>query len=275
MHDQILSRDTSAVGTAAARGGATGSEPVHVLLVAHDDLVSESLRRALDSESTVQIVGLVDPHRDLATVIERSRPDVVLVTAHAYDAEGLEVVAHHHEDHPDVPVLLLADCAAGSALGAAIDAGCVGFVDWDGGFAELVRAIHTVAEGGLCLPRSLASDLVAQLRPTPRSPFDLTDRELEILGLLTRGMSTEEIVEHLTISVHTVRNHIRTLLAKLGAHSRLEAVAIATRRGLVPSPGPDPTGRSARPAPGRGSGREAGRTQTAYAPTSTGGRGGT
>ena len=220
MHDQILSRDTGAVVTAAVRAGATGIEPVHVLLVAHDDLVSESLRRALDSESTVQIVGLVDPHRDLATVIERSRPDVICVRG----------------DHHDVPVLLLADCAAGPALGAAINAGCVGFVAWEGGFAELVRAIHTVAEGGVCMPRSLAADLVAQLRPTPHSPLDLTDRELEILGLLTRGMSTEEIVEHLTISVHTVRNHIRTLLGKLGAHSRLEAVAIATRRGLVPAP---------------------------------------
>ena len=236
MHDQILSRNTGAVPSAATRAEATDSEPVHVLLVAHDDLISESLRRALDSECSVQIVGLVDPDRDLATVIERSRPDVVMVTAHAYDTEGLEVVAHHHEDHPEVPVLLLADCAVGPALGAAINAGCAGFVAWDGGFAELVRAIHTVAEGGVCMPRSLAADLVARLAPTPRSPLDLTDRELEILGLLSQGMSTGEIVEHLTISVHTVRNHIRTLLGKLGAHSRLEAVSIATRRGLVRVP---------------------------------------
>ena len=236
MHDQIFSRGTGAVASAATRAEATGGDRVHVLLVAHDDLVSESLFRALDSECSVQIVGLVDPHCDLAIVIERSRPDVVMVTAHAYDAEGLGVVAHHHEHHPDLPVLLLADCAAGPALGAAINAGCAGFVAWDGGFAELVRAIHTVAEGGVCMPRSLAADLVAQLTPAPHSPLDLTDRELEILGLLTRGMSTEEIVEHLTISVHTVRNHIRTLLGKLGAHSRLEAVAIATRRGLVRAP---------------------------------------
>jgi DNA-binding NarL/FixJ family response regulator len=235
MHDDILSRDTGAVATAPRRAEGPG-EPVRVLLVAHADLVSESLRRALDREDTVHVVGLVDPHRGLATAIERGRPDVVLVTAPVCDTDGLEVIAHHHGAHPEVPVVLLADCENGRELGAAVAAGCAGFIAWDSGFPELVQAIRTVADGGVCMPRALAADLVAQMRPAPHSRIDLTDREVEILGLLARGMSTEEIVEHLVISVHTVRNHIRGLLGKLGAHSRLEAVAIATRQGLVPSP---------------------------------------
>ncbi len=221
---------------ARGAGTTTGDEPVRVLLVATNDLVSESLHRALDTECSVTVTGLLDPHHDLTAAIERHHPDVVVVTSQAHDPAGLEALVRHGDHRPDVPVLLLADRATGPALAAALSAGCAGFVAWDGGFTELVHAIHTVAEGSVCVPRALAADLVAQLQPARRSPLDLTPRELEILRLLARGMSTEEIVDHLMLSVHTVRNHIRSALAKLGAHSRLEAVAVATRRGLIAAP---------------------------------------
>lgn len=217
-----------------------GGELVRVLLVAPNDLVSESLHRALATESSIAVTGLVDPHHDLTAAIARHRPDVVLVASQVHDLAGLEAIVRHEGILAEVPVLLLADRATGPALGAALAAGCAGFVAWDGGFTELVHAIHAVAEGSACMPRALAADLVAQLRPAPHSPLDLTDRELEVLHLLALGMSTDEIVHHLVLSVHTVRNHIRSALAKLGAHSRLEAVAIATRTGLVPPPALEP-----------------------------------
>ena len=225
-------------GTGA--GTTTGDEPVRVLLVAPNDLVSESLRRALDTERSVTVTGLVDPHHDLTAAIERHHPDVVVVIGQVRDLAGLDAVVRHGDNRPDVPMLLLGDRATGPALGAALSAGCAGFVACDSEFTELVHGIQTVAEGSVCVPRALAADLAAQLQPARHSPLDLTHRELEILCLLSRGMSTEGIVEHLMLSVHTVRNHIRSALATLGAHSRLEAVAIATRRGLIPAPAVEP-----------------------------------
>lgn len=233
MHENMLTRATGA-------GTTTGDEPVRVMLVAPNDLVHESLRRALDTECSVTVTGLVDPRHDLTAAIERHHPDVVVLTSQVHATAGLDAIVRRGDNRPDVPVLLLGDRAGGTALGTALAAGCAGFVAWDGGFTELVHAIHTVAGGNVCVPRALAADLVAQLQPARRSPLDLTRREVEILGLLSRGMATAEIVDHLMLSVHTVRNHIRSTLAKLGAHSRLEAVAIATRRGLVPSPAVEP-----------------------------------
>jgi DNA-binding NarL/FixJ family response regulator len=210
---------------------------VRVLLIAPDDLVTESLRRALDLESDLQIVGRVDTSDeigdDLTRAITRHDPAVMVVTAEVHDNAGLVLAGRLREEHPDVPVVLLADTASGPALVSALAAGCAGFVAWDSCFTELVLAVRTAARGGVHVPVAMAEDLAAHLQPEPRSRFDLTDRELEVLALLARGRSTEEIVAELTVSVHTVRNHVRAILAKLGAHSRLEAVAIATRRGLV------------------------------------------
>ena len=234
VHDDMLTTGTS------RNESTTGDERVRVLLVAQNDLVSDCLHRALGTESSVTVTGRVDCQHDLAAAIERHRPDVVLVTSQVHDLAGLEAIVRHEGVLPDVPVLLVADRATGPALGATLAAGCAGFFAWDGGFTELVHAIHTVAEGSVCMPRDFAADLVGQLQSARRSPLDLTDRELEVLCLLSRGMSTAEIVEHLMLSVHTVRNHIRIALAKLGAHSRLEAVAIATRTGLVPTPALEP-----------------------------------
>ncbi|MFN8024794.1 MAG: response regulator transcription factor [Acidimicrobiia bacterium] len=237
MHDDIRNDD---------RATPTGTgDGARVLLVAPDDLVTESVRRALDLECGVTVVGQVDGTGHVEATIAHTAPDVLVVTAHVHDDAGLALVVHLREEHPDVPVVLLADTASGPALVNALAAGCAGFVAWDSCFGELVKAVRTAADGGVHVPRAMADELAAQLRPDRRSPLDLSQRELEVLGLLARGLSTDEMVDELILSVHTVRNHVRAILAKLGAHSRLEAVAIATRRGLLSS-GPASTPVAAR-----------------------------
>ncbi len=97
-----------------------------------------------------------------------------------------------------------------------------------------MHAIRAAAAGEIYVPQQLVEELAAHLRPRPPTlGADLTERELEVLQLLGRGSSTDEIVDALNISVHTVRNHIRNILTKLHARSRLEAVTVATRIGVL------------------------------------------
>jgi DNA-binding NarL/FixJ family response regulator len=132
---------------------------------------------------------------------------------------------------------MLTGYPSGDTLAAALEAGCSGFVTKNGSFSELVEAIRAVRAGQVRVPPELMTELAAHLRPhTPEVGADLTAREREVLQLLSEGCSTDEMVGRLFLSVHTVRNHIRNVLTKLHARSRLEAVAIASRAGLL---GPD------------------------------------
>jgi DNA-binding NarL/FixJ family response regulator len=113
-------------------------------------------------------------------------------------------------------------------------AGCTGFVSKDESVNDLVRSIRKAVVGEVVVPPELVPALVAHVGPGRAGlGADLTEREREVLALLGRGRSTDEIVAELALSPHTVRNHIRNVLTKLNAHSRLEGVAIAGRAGII------------------------------------------
>jgi DNA-binding NarL/FixJ family response regulator len=117
-------------------------------------------------------------------------------------------------------------------LRRAMSAGCSGLVAKSGRLDELVIAIKAVASGSTAFPQALMADL---LRDRPVAPA-LSARELQVLELVAAGAGTNAIAEKLALSVHTTRNHIRNLMTKLGAHSRVEAVVIAARSGLIELP---------------------------------------
>lgn len=119
-------------------------------------------------------------------------------------------------------------------LMAAVEAGCRGFMTKDRAVAELVAAIRVVHGGGAFMPASTLADLLPRLsRDYQPTGADLTRREREVLDMLALGLATPDIAARLYLSVNTVRNHVQNLLAKLGAHSKLEAVAVARRHGLL------------------------------------------
>jgi DNA-binding NarL/FixJ family response regulator len=135
---------------------------------------------------------------------------------------------------------MLSSDADGATLVAASDVGSVGFASKAGSFDDLIDSIRQVAAGDAAVPATAPDDQLTRGRREGWSDCcGLTRREFEVLQLLADGCSTNYIVNELVLSVHTVRNHIRNILAKLGAQSRLEAVAIATRLGLVRVAGPE------------------------------------
>jgi DNA-binding NarL/FixJ family response regulator len=210
--------------------------PTKVTVVVIDDhqLVVDALERVLTTHPRVMMVGRAPDIAQGIRVVAALVPDVVVMDFRLPDGTGLEATRVIKTILPAVEVVLLTGYATGALLATALEAGCAGFVSKGGRFNELISVIEAVAAGQVRVPPELLDGLVSHLRPRAESiGDDLTIREREVLGLLAGGRSTTDIVHELSLSVHTVRNHIRNLLTKLHASSRLEAVAIAMRAGII------------------------------------------
>lgn len=204
--------------------GAPARDHIRVVVVDDHEMVVEALIRTLASEPDVEVVGRAATASRALDVTRERAPDVVVVGSTLPDASGAELTGSVRHALPGTAVVALGRSDDAVERADALAAGASVFV-WKGQRVEaLLDAIRLAATGAL--PPAAAP-------PGPRVGADLTVREREVLGLLAEGLSTEEIVDHLVLSPHTVRNHIRSVLAKLGAHSRLEAVAVAARAGLI------------------------------------------
>jgi DNA-binding NarL/FixJ family response regulator len=208
-----------------------------VLIVDDHELVAQALARTLDVESDLHVVGHELTVAGAIEAARRFRPDLVLMDFGLPDGHGTDATAAIKREHPATEVVMLTGYADGTVLAAALESGCSGFVSKEGNLRDLAATIRGVLAGEVRVPQNLMAELAACLRPRPPTiGADLTQRELEVLALLAAGHSTEVLVHDLFLSVHTVRNHVRNILAKLHAQSRLEAVAIATKQGLLRKP---------------------------------------
>jgi DNA-binding NarL/FixJ family response regulator len=212
-------------------------EVARVLVVDDHDLVAESLHRALNAEDDLVVVGMAATVAGAVALARELRPDVIVMDYQLPDGTGALATATIKAEFPETHVVMLTGLASGGTLAEALEAGCAGFVAKEGRFSELVATIRAVLRGEVRVPQTMVDDLAAHLRPrSPSVGADLTRRERQVLSLLAAGASTKNMVDTLFLSIHTVRNHIANILAKLQARSRLEAVAIATRLGILPLP---------------------------------------
>ncbi|MFP4235521.1 MAG: LuxR C-terminal-related transcriptional regulator, partial [Nitriliruptoraceae bacterium] len=150
------------------------------------------------------------------------------------DGDGISEIAALRERCPQVSVLILTASTAVDVLAAAFHAGAAGFVTKTEPAEHLLDAVRRVARGEAAFGAEDLTRLANYLATNGTVEVDpLTAREHEVLAGLARGRTTTQLAEDLVLSQHTVRNHVRSILSKLGARSKLEAVLIAVRRGLV------------------------------------------
>jgi DNA-binding NarL/FixJ family response regulator len=200
-----------------------------LLVVEDHDLVAESLRRALGEEDDLEVVGVVDTVRAAVRAAVDLQPDAVVMDYFLPDGTGTEATALIKQVVPQTMIVMLTGQATGPRLSDALDAGCTGFVTKEGPFVDLVGAVRAALAGEVRAPAHLREEDLGR----PPTGSGLSARVLEVLGLLAGGRATSEIAEDLHLSIHTVRNHVRNILTKLSARTRLEAVAVATRQGLL------------------------------------------
>lgn len=204
---------------------------VSVMLADDHGLVRAGIRSFLQQDPSLTIVAEADTGQSTLEMWERTRPDVILVDLRMPRGDGLWAIRNVLARDPHARFIVLTTFEGDESIHQALRAGARGYLLKDALPAEIIAAIHEVAAGG-----SYISPEVARRLAERSTSGQLTPRELQVLGLLARGASNKLIAESLGIVEGTVKLHVRSILGKLGATSRSEALVIAAQRGFTYAP---------------------------------------
>jgi DNA-binding NarL/FixJ family response regulator len=196
-------------------------------------MFSELVANVFSRHDDMTVTGIASTGADAVAFIAKETPDVVVLDYALPGDDGVSVARQIRQVAPQAAIIMLTGLANDEVLRAAVVAGCAGFVTKDKAVDELVAAVRSVRDGRSAIDPEATARLATSPKTRRSDRFDLTAREREVLGLLAEGLTTREIADALFISNNTARNHVQRLIAKLGAHSRLGAVATARRAGLV------------------------------------------
>ena len=212
---------------------------IRILVVASYPIARAGLAAILGGVADFVVVGQSAGGEDLAALAETAAPDLVLLDQQAGDDEALERLDRLLAGRAGLTALILGAERTEEALLEALGSGARGYLPRDTGGDELAAAVRAVAAGLLVLHPTPAAALLERLLERPRlTPLTgpgeaLTPRELEVLQALATGLTNRAIARRLSVSENTVKFHVSSILTKLGAASRAEAVALAARRGLL------------------------------------------
>ncbi|MGH3695729.1 MAG: response regulator transcription factor [Pseudonocardiaceae bacterium] len=215
---------------------------IRVVVVDDQPLVRAGLRAMLDVEDGIEIVGEAADGRQALAVIRAQRPDVVLMDIRMPEVDGIAALREITRDPSlhAVRVLILTTFDLDSYVRDALGAGASGFLLKDADPDELLRAVRVVAAGDALVAPTVLERLIRSFvsRPAPSAAPDrelsvLTDRERQVLTLVARGLSNNEIAAALTMSQATARTHVSRAMTKLRARDRAQLVVIAYRCGLT------------------------------------------
>jgi two-component system, NarL family, response regulator DevR len=210
---------------------------IGVIIVDDHRMFAESLARLLADEDGISVRGVGANRVEALQLMEQFEPRVVLIDYHMPDSDGVAVTSEIKERWPDTMVVMLTGNADDQVLIAAIEAGCSGFFTKDRASSEVADAVRVAAAGeALISPAQLVRLLPRLNRTFKPAGADLTERELEVLRLLASGVTNKVIAGELFLSVNTIRNYVQSILTKLDAHSKLEAVATAVKQGIIAYP---------------------------------------
>jgi len=213
-----------------------GVRPIRVLIVDDHEVVAASLARVLDEEPDLSTVGLAQTLAQARARVQTSSPDVLILDRRLPDGDGVAAIPELRALRPSMNVVVLTGASSDDVLVRALEAGAAGFLSKTRSLAEVTTAVRAAAQGEASISPELLARLLPRLTRTGGAQPALTRREEEVLSMLAQGLSNASIAAELDVSVNTVRNHVANLSAKLGAHSKLEAMSIAIQRGLLSGP---------------------------------------
>ena len=210
--------------------------PVRLAIAEDHAVVADAIATMLGFAEHIEIVGVVSSGADIVALDAAARPDVTLMDVTLEGLNGIEATRLIVGARPDARILMLTMHDDPDTVTNAMAAGAVGFLPKNATRAELVAAIAAVARGEGYLHSSVTRsflDRVGPLADRSLSAGRLTDREREVLEHLVEGHSTRQIADALFLGEETVKSHLTHIYQKLGARDRVQAVALALRRGLV------------------------------------------
>jgi DNA-binding NarL/FixJ family response regulator len=219
----------------------TFAEPIRVLVVDDHALFRRGLEMVLEQEPDIEVVGEASDGAEALEQAIETTPDVVLMDVRMPRRGGIDACTAIKDAVPSTKIIMLTISDEEADLYDAIKAGAMGYLLKEISIEEVASAIRAVHGGQSLISPSMASKLLNEFAsmikrtderqqvPTPR----LTDREMEVLRLVAKGLNNRDIAKQLYISENTVKNHIRNILEKLQLHSRMEAVVYAVREKLL------------------------------------------
>ncbi len=205
------------------------STPIRIVVVDDHPVVRDGLIAMLNTQSDFEVVGEASDGKEALQKIAQRDPDVLLLDLEMPGMDGIETLRRLRDPRASVRAIVFTVFDTDERIVQAMQAGAKGYLLKGAPRSDVFRAVRVVYEGGSLLEPFIASKLLDSVN----NPDALTARQKEVLHLVATGLLNKEIADQLNISERTVKFHVSEILGKLGAGNRTEAVAVATRRGLI------------------------------------------
>jgi DNA-binding NarL/FixJ family response regulator len=225
-------------------GPAGGGSPSRIVVADDHPLIREALTRTIDEQPDLEAIGVATDGLEALELCRRFQPELVLMDVLMPNMDGLEATRKIKRDSPRTSVLVLTASEDPNHLSEALKAGAAGYVQKEAATQETIGAVRKVLEGESSLDQEVATRLLKRLMDDPEPepngrakgeslPELLSNRESEVLGLVSRGCTNQQIARKLLISVSTVKKHVRNVISKLGVSDRTQAAVRAVELGAL------------------------------------------
>jgi len=211
-------------------------QSIRLLVVDDHAIVRKGIKALLSSLEDIEVVGEAGDGQDAVDKTNKLIPDVVLMDLVMPRFDGISAISQISSEHPNIKIIALTSFATDDKVFPAIKAGAIGYILKDSDPDDLIKAIYQVYKNEPALQPSIARKVLNELnRPArkPPTPEPLTERELEVLKLVSQGYSNQEIADILVIEEVTVRTHVSHILRKLQLANRVQATLYALKEGIT------------------------------------------
>lgn len=209
---------------------------IRILVTDDHPVLRDGLIAVLSTQSDFEVIGEAGSGLEAVRKAQELQPDVVLLDLEMPEMDGVEALKLMRGSRPDVRVIIFTVFDTDERILGAVQAGAKGYLLKGVPRDQVFDAIRVVHAGGSLLQPVVASRLLDQISKgtdSPKAASSVTPRELDVLRLLAQGLQNKEIADNLNIAERTVKFHVGSILSKMGAGNRTEAVTIAVQRGLI------------------------------------------
>lgn len=206
-------------------------EKIQILMADDHPVVRAGIRGMLETEDDFQVIAEAENGREAFEQIGKLKPDVVLMDLRMPEMDGVEAIGKIKEKYPNINILVLTTYDTDADIVRAVEAGATGYLLKDAPREELFRAVRATAKGETVLAPVVAARLMGKVRDHGEQALSV--REIDVLLLVARGASNQDVAEKLHVSTATVKSHLIQIYQKLGVSDRTAAVTTAIERGII------------------------------------------